>query len=126
MSTRATAVGRPTPVYGHVISADAVGDCPASLFLKMVSTNLGDEESFGDSEVGDYTRDYTDVPDAPLLRCHDAAYSEHRKALPFLLLDDPPRPTSRRPRVSPPWNTRLRWPMASRPCTPVCGAPTTG
>ena len=68
-------------------SADAVGDCPASLFLKMVSTNLGDEESFGDSEVGYYTRDYTDVPYAPLLRCHDAAYSETAKRY-HLLLDD--------------------------------------
>ena len=32
-------------------SADAAGDRPTSLFLKMVSTDLDDDESFGDSEV---------------------------------------------------------------------------
>ena len=68
-------------------SPDAAGDCPSDLFLKMVETDLGDGESFGSSEVDYYTRDYTDVPDAPLVRCHDAAYSEteHRY---HLLLDD--------------------------------------
>ena len=68
-------------------SADAVGDLPSSLFLKIVRTDLDDDESFGDSEVGYYTRDYVDVPDAPLVRCHDAAYSTDDHCY-HLLLDD--------------------------------------
>jgi hypothetical protein len=68
-------------------SPDAAGDCPTNLFLKMVSADLGDGESFGDSEVAYYTRDYTDVPDAPLVRCHDAAYSKTEDRY-HLLLDD--------------------------------------
>jgi hypothetical protein len=68
-------------------SADAAGDCPASLFLKMVSIDLGDGEHFGDSEVAYYIRDYVDVPDAPLVRCHDAAHSTAEDAY-HLLLDD--------------------------------------
>nr|WP_294693685.1 hypothetical protein [uncultured Friedmanniella sp.] len=71
------------PLY----SADAAGDRPTSLFLKMVRTDLDDDESFGDSEVRYYTRDYVDVPDAPLIRCHDAAYSTADHAY-HLLLDD--------------------------------------
>jgi hypothetical protein len=68
-------------------SADAAGECPASLFLKMVGIDLDDDEHFGDSEVAYYTRDYVDVPDAPLVRCHQAAYSEAKGAY-HLLLDD--------------------------------------
>jgi hypothetical protein len=68
-------------------SADAAGDRPARLFLKMVRTDLDDEESFSDSEVRYYTRDYVDVPDAPLVRCHDAAHSTDDHAY-HLLLDD--------------------------------------
>ena len=68
-------------------SADAAGDRPARLFLKMVRTDLDDEESFSDSEVRYYTRDYVDVPDAPLVRCHDAAHSTADRAY-HLLLDD--------------------------------------
>jgi hypothetical protein len=68
-------------------SADASGDCPPSLFLKMVSIDAGDDESFGDSEVAYYTRDYVDVLDAPLVRCHQAVYSTAKDGY-HLLLDD--------------------------------------
>src|SRR5690606_4214238 len=47
-------------------TAEAQGERPGSLFLKMVNTDLGDEESFGPSEVEYYARDYVDVADAPL------------------------------------------------------------
>lgn len=68
-------------------SDDAQGERPERLFLKMVNTDLGDGEWFGPSEVDYYTRDYRGVPDAPLVRCYHAAYSEslHRY---HLLLDD--------------------------------------
>ena len=52
----------------------------------MVTTDHGDE-FFGNSEVTYYTRDYVDVENAPLLRCHDAAYSEEQNRY-HLLLDD--------------------------------------
>src|SRR5215207_3092604 len=68
-------------------SADAAGDRPTSLFLKMVRTDLDDDESFSNSEVRYYTRDYVDVPDAPLIRCHNAVYSAADHAY-HLLLDD--------------------------------------
>ena len=68
-------------------SPDADGDRPTTLFLKMVTTDHGDGESFGDSEVGYDTRDYTDVADAPLVHCHDAAYSRTESRY-HLLLDD--------------------------------------
>ncbi len=68
-------------------SVDASGDCPTSLFLKMVSIDLDGDEHFGNSEVAYYTRDYVDVPDAPLVRCHHAAFSEARDGY-HLLLDD--------------------------------------
>jgi hypothetical protein len=68
-------------------SADAAGECPTSLFLKMVRTDLDDGESFSDSEILYYTSDYVDVPDAPLIRCHDAAHSTNDHAY-HLLLDD--------------------------------------
>lgn len=68
-------------------SADAAGDCPTQLFLKLVDTDTGDGEFFLPAEVTIYTRDYVDVPDAPLLRCYDAAYDAaiHRY---HVLLDD--------------------------------------
>lgn len=66
---------------------DARGERPESLFLKLVSTDLGDGESFGPSEVDYYTRDYIDTPDAPLVRCHHAAYSSVLRRY-HLLLDD--------------------------------------
>lgn len=64
------------------------GSLPHSLFLKMV--DIGDPdavETFDDSEVTYYTRDYSDVPDAPLVRCYDAAYSAEQRRY-HLLLDD--------------------------------------
>ena len=67
-------------------SPDARGDRPERLFLKMVNTDLGDE-TFGDSEVTYYTRDYLDVAGVPLIRCHDAVYSAARQRY-HLLLDD--------------------------------------
>ena len=104
-------------------SADAAGDRPLSLFLKMVRTDLDDEESFSDSEVRYYTRDYLDVPDAPLVRCHDAAYSSTTRATTCCSTTSSP-PMSRRPTAHPPWGTRSRWPTGSRRCTPAGGAPT--
>ena len=65
---------------------DAVGECPASLFLKMAGTDLG-EDSFDDSEVNYYTRDYLGVSGTPLLRCYDAQYSASRQRY-HLLLED--------------------------------------
>ncbi len=75
--------GRLTLTY----SPDAQGECPPHLFLKLVSTDLGDGEFFLPAEVTYYTRDYIDVPDAPLVRCYHAAYdpAQHRY---HLLLDD--------------------------------------
>ena len=55
-------------------SPGRAGRAPARLFLKMVDTDLGDGEFFGPSEVIYYTRDYVDVPDAPLLRCYDGQF----------------------------------------------------
>lgn len=40
---------------------DAQGSLPMRIFLKMVDTDLGDGEFFGDSEATYYTRDYVDV-----------------------------------------------------------------
>ena len=67
-------------------TAEAQGARPRRLFLKMVNTDLGDE-SFDASEVTYYRRDYADVPDAPLLRCYDARYSEELRRY-HVLLDD--------------------------------------
>lgn len=66
---------------------DAQGERPSRLFLKMVDTDLGDGEFFGPSEVDYYTRDYVDVPDAPLLHCYDACYSPTLQRY-HLLLED--------------------------------------
>lgn len=64
----------------------AIGSLPERLFLKMVNTDL-DDEYFGDSEVTYYTRDYVDIPDAPLLRCYDAVYSKELNRYHLLLND---------------------------------------
>lgn len=64
----------------------AQGSLPRRLFLKMVNTDL-DDESFGESEVAYYRRDYVDVENAPLIRCYDAAFSEEKKRY-HILLDD--------------------------------------
>jgi hypothetical protein len=69
---------RLTPRY----SADATGDLPSALFLKMCT-----HAEFGQSEVDYYRRDYVDVPDAPLVRCYDAAFDPVRRGY-HLLLDD--------------------------------------
>lgn len=72
----------------HLIyTDDAQGVLPERLFLKMVDTDLGDGEFFGDSEVTYYTRDYIDVKTAPLLRCYGAAYSQKFNRY-HLLLED--------------------------------------
>ncbi len=68
-------------------SKNAQGLCPKRLFLKMVDTDLGDGETFGDSEVTFYTQDYIDVSNAPLLRCYHAYYSKELQKY-HLLLDD--------------------------------------
>jgi hypothetical protein len=70
-------------VYSH----DAEGTRPRRLFLKMVATDLGDGEFFGDSEVNYYTRDYVDVRNAPLVRCYGAAFSAELNRY-HLLLED--------------------------------------
>lgn len=67
-------------------SDDARGDLPPKLFLKMVDTDQ-DDEFFGSSEVDYYIRDYIGVPDVPLPRCYDAAYSETLGRY-HVLLDD--------------------------------------
>jgi len=66
---------------------DAEGECPRTLFLKMVETDLGDGETFGPSEVEYYTRDYVGLTGAPLLRCYDACYSEGQQGYHLLLQD---------------------------------------
>jgi hypothetical protein len=66
---------------------DAKGDLPRRLFLKMVDADTGDGESFGDSEVTYYTRDYVDVKNAPLLRCYSGSYSKELNRY-HILLDD--------------------------------------
>lgn len=62
----------------------AEGDLPASLMLKIVLTEPGE---FGPSEVDYYTRDYVDLPDAPIPTCYHAAYSAGQHAY-HLLLED--------------------------------------
>lgn len=68
-------------------TAEAEGERPSRLFLKMVDTDTGDGEFFGSSEVDYYLRDYVDLADAPLLRCYHGRYSPtlHRY---HLLLED--------------------------------------
>lgn len=64
------------------------GPMPPRLFLKMVDAEASSsDEFFGISEVTYYTRDYVDVPDAPLVRCYSAAYSTEGRRY-HLLLDD--------------------------------------
>ena len=67
-------------------SEDAQGALPRRLFLKMVNTDL-DGESFGESEVTYYTRDYVEVEGAPLLHCYHAHFSQAEQRY-HLLLDD--------------------------------------
>src|SRR5262245_7243190 len=65
----------------------AQGARPRRLFLKLVNTDLGGGESFDNSEVNYYTRDYSGVAGAPLVRCYAAAFSDAMKRY-HLLLDD--------------------------------------
>jgi hypothetical protein len=65
---------------------DSRGELPVHLFLKMVEVDLEDE-TFGDSEVTYYTRDYVNLTGAPLIRCYDALFSQEQNRY-FLLLDD--------------------------------------
>ncbi len=66
---------------------EARGALPQRLFLKLVNTDLGDGETFLPSEVAYYTRDYVDVPNAPLIPCYDAAYSDALQRYHVLLRD---------------------------------------
>jgi len=66
---------------------DAEGLLPQRLFLKMVDTNLGNNQDFDESEVSYYTQDYVDTSGAPLLQCYDAGYSKELKRY-HILLDD--------------------------------------
>lgn len=65
----------------------AKGSLPQRLFLKIVDTDLGDGEMFGNSEVTYYTKDYIDLDNAPLLRCYSANYSQDLNKY-HLLLED--------------------------------------
>jgi ecdysteroid kinase len=67
-------------------AAGSEGSLPEKLFLKLVSTDLG-VESFDDSEVRYYTRDYVGLTDVPLIRCYEAAYSTEKRRY-HLLLED--------------------------------------
>jgi len=62
------------------------GTLPQHLFLKIVNTDINGE-SFGDSEVTYYTRDYVGAAGVPLVHCYDAAFSEEKHHY-HLLLDD--------------------------------------
>lgn len=68
-------------------SADAAGELPEKLFLKLVNTDLGDGEFFLPAEVNYYMRDYIDLPEAPLVRCYAAAYDSEQHHY-HLLLED--------------------------------------
>jgi hypothetical protein len=57
---------------------------PSALCLKMCS---GSQAVFGDSEVSYYTRDYVGCEDAPIPRCHHAAYDAATRNY-HLLLED--------------------------------------
>ena len=64
---------------------DAVAsDPPAALLLKICA---GDDAVFGPSEVLYHTRDYADLADVPIPRCHDAQFSETPRAY-HILMDD--------------------------------------
>ena len=64
-------------------SEAASGERPSRLLLKMVA-----DEDFGNSEVHYYRRDYVDVPDAPLVHCYDAAFTQFPTPHYHLLLAD--------------------------------------
>lgn len=68
-------------------SSNAQGECPTNLFLKMVDTDTGNGEYFLPSEVTYYTRDYVDLPEAPLVRCYNSAYDPEQNRYHLLLND---------------------------------------
>lgn len=63
--------------------ARSTGELPTRLLLKL----CGGDDAFGRSEVDYYLRDYADAPDAPLVRCFDAAYDATSRHY-HLLLED--------------------------------------
>lgn len=65
---------------------DARGQLPPNLFLKLVQTDQ-DDESFGESEVNYYTRDYIGVENTPIPRTYDASYSKELGCY-HILMDD--------------------------------------
>ncbi len=67
-------------------SAEARGERPANLLLKMVNADMGDE-MFGASEVSYYARDYVGLDDIPLVRSYDASYSTEADRY-HILMDD--------------------------------------
>jgi hypothetical protein len=67
-------------------TAEAQGDLPQRLFLKLVNLDQEDE-FFGSSEVNYYMRDYVGLADAPILRCYDGVFSAEVQRY-HLLMDD--------------------------------------
>ena len=63
------------------------GELPEQLFLKMVNTVFDDDEPLLISEVDYYSRDYSGIEGAPLVRCYDSALSEDLQSY-HILLDD--------------------------------------
>jgi hypothetical protein len=68
------------PLYDE----DAAGELPAALLLKICA---GDDAVFGPSEVNYYSRDYLNLPDAPIPRCFDAQFSNQPRANHILMAD---------------------------------------
>lgn len=68
-------------------SNDSAGERPIYLFLKLVNTDLGDGEFFLSAEVNYYTRDYIELPEAPLVCCYTAAYDPSKHSYHLLLAD---------------------------------------
>lgn len=60
----------------------STGELPIALLLKRCMGGV-----FGPSEVLYHTRDYVDLPDAPLPRCYDGVYSAEQQCY-HLLMDD--------------------------------------
>lgn len=65
-------------------SSDASGSLPATLILKVCN---GGELFVADSEVNYYNRDYLNLADAPIPRCHDAQFSSEGGSY-HILMDD--------------------------------------
>ncbi len=62
--------------------SSATGELPKRLWLKTCQGGF-----FGPSEVLYYTRDYVDVPDAPVLHAYDATYDDSSGAYHVVLAD---------------------------------------